>query len=401
MIISGQLLLDPAQAPQPGWVAIDGARIAEVGDGRPPETPRLGGTDRLICPGFVDAHLHLPQIDSIGCEHGDLLTWLEHEILPAEARWADAEIAMRQARSAYCRMLRAGTIAYAGYLTSHTTGPAAVAAVAADCPLRALAGQVLMDREAPASLLGHDLLDPDTLEAANVQWSINPRFAVACSNHLLARAGNLSNAKRWVQTHLAESERECARVRELFPEAPSYTAIYDATGLLHARTLLAHCLHLTDEEWQLVAARNAVVVHCPAANTFLQAGAFDLAAAQFHGVRLGLGSDVAAGPDIAMPRVARAMIEVAKLRAILAGHAIVPTAVEAWNLITRGNAELLGFTDLGRLEPGASASLLVLRPPLPIDQHLIGRLLYNWRDDFIEHRVLEGRTIDPNDLSYT
>ncbi len=140
-----------------------------------------------------------------------------------------------------------------------------------------------------------------------------------------------------------------------------------------------------------------MIVHCPTANTFLRAGVFDLGVARRHGVRLALGSDIAAGPDTAMPRVARAMIEIAKLRALegVGDAAMIPTPGEVWDLITRGNAEALGFDDMGRLEAGASADLLVLRTDLAADRHIVGRLIYNWRDDYIERIVLNGRLIDP------
>ncbi|HSD32277.1 MAG TPA: amidohydrolase family protein, partial [Gemmatimonadales bacterium] len=184
---------------------------------------------------------------------------------------------------------------------------------------------------------------------------------------------------------------------------PHYTAVYDRHGLLGPRTLLAHCLHMDDAQWAVLAERRAVAVHCPAANTFLRAGLFDLDAARRHGVRVALGSDVAAGPDLAMPRVARAMIEVAKVRAMAAaasggggggGPLRVPTPTEAWTMITAGNAEALGFDGMGRLEPGAGADLLVLQAPIPVDEHLAGRLIYTWRDEYVTHAVLNGHLIE-------
>jgi guanine deaminase len=141
-------------------------------------------------------------------------------------------------------------------------------------------------------------------------------------------------------------------------------------------------------------------VHGPTANTFLGSGLFDLDAARSHGVRLALGSDVAAGPDMAMPRVARAMIETAKTRAMAIPDGTdvhIPTPAEAWTLITAGNAEALGFADMGRIEPGAAADLLVLKPGLRVDEHLVGRLIYTWRDEYIDRIVLNGRLIDPRD----
>jgi guanine deaminase len=159
-------------------------------------------------------------------------------------------------------------------------------------------------------------------------------------------------------------------------------------------------VHLDDDQWRLIAERRSVVVHCPTANTFLGSGQFNLDAARTHGVRLALGSDVAAGPDVAMPRVARAMIETAKARAMATPDGTdihIPTPAETWTLITAGNAEALGFDDMGRIQPGAAADLLVLRPGLRVDEHLVGRLIYTWRDEYIETVVLNGQLMDPKD----
>src|SRR5678815_627998 len=117
MILYGRLLIDPHSPPEPGWVGIDGARIAEVEHGRPRERIDAGGEGCLICPGFIDAHLHLPQIDSIGCDGMELLDWLDRVIFPAEMKWKDEKAALRQIESAHARLLRAGTLGYAAYLT--------------------------------------------------------------------------------------------------------------------------------------------------------------------------------------------------------------------------------------------------------------------------------------------
>ncbi len=395
MILQGRLLVDPHLAPPPGWLRIAGGAIAEIGEGDPPERADAGGPDRLITPGFIDAHLHLPQIDSVGCDGLDLLRWLDEVVYPAEGRWADPSFADAQAWSAYRRLIRCGTLGFAGHLTSHRHALVAAVRAGHRLPLRSIVGQVLMDRNAPEPLLGHDLARLARSERGRLDTSVNPRFAVACSEALLERARSRAEGGAFIQTHLAETARECALVRELFPVDPHYTAVYDRHSLLTRRTLLAHGVHLAPEEWSLVARRGAVVVHCPAANTFLASGLFDLGAAREHNVRLALGSDVAAGADLAMPRVARAMIEVAKMRGLRGdGPACVPTPAEAWELITRSNADALGWTTAGRLEVGGDADLLVLRPPVEIDRHLIGRLIYTWRDDLIEHAVLGGRLIE-------
>jgi len=394
MILQGRLLIDPFQEPAEGWVAIDAGRITEIGHGAPPSKPDAGDRDSLICPGFIDAHLHLPQIDSMGCDGLDLIDWLDQIVFPAEMRWADEQVAQQQTISAYQRLVKAGTLGYAAYLTSHFHGYVAVVRAGHGLPLRAIVGQVLMDRNAPPALLGHKLARLASSERGRVTSSVNPRFALSCSDDLLSTAAQRAADGAIIQTHLAESQRECALVRELFPNDVNYTQVYDRHGLLTERTLLAHCVHLDEAQWQLIARRQSVAVHCPTANTFLKSGLFDLEAVREHGVRLALGSDLAAGPDIAMPRVARAMIEVAKSRAMLINpEAHIPSPAEAWSLVTRGNADALGWRDAGRLEIGASADVLILKPPIPRDEHLIGRLLHTWSDDYITHRILAGKML--------
>ena len=89
------------------------------------------------------------------------------------------------------------------------------------------------------------------------------------------------------------------------------------------------------------------------------------------------------------------MIETAKARAMtVRSGGFVPEPADVWDLITRGNAEALGWSDAGRLEVGAAADLLVLNPPIKMDEHLIGRLIYTWRDEYITHRVLDGELFE-------
>jgi guanine deaminase len=397
MILRGLLLNDPYERPRPGWLRIESERLAELGDGQPPEQADrvTGDGTTLIVPGFIDAHLHLSQFDSIGYDGMELMEWLERVIFPAEMRWSDARFAAEQIERAYRQMLRAGTLGYAGFLTSHFHDYIEVVRMGQQWPLRALVGQSLMDRNAPVELLGHTMARIACSARSRVQASISPRFAVACSDALLARAGAMAVGGAFIQTHLAESKQECEMVRQSFPKDEHYTAVYDRHGLLTERTLLAHCVHLSSDEWRLIAKRRAVVVHCPTANTFLQSGTFDLDAAREHQVRLALGSDIAAGPDIAMPRVARAMIETAKVRRMTINPtAYVPSPAEAWRLITTGNAEALGWTDAGRISVGGMADLLLLRLPFEIDDHLIGRLIHTWRDDYVVERIVAGKRLN-------
>ena len=398
MILHGQLMLSTDQPPQRGWIAVESragaGRIVDLQPGDPPQPADLGDGSCLICPGFVDAHLHLPQLDIAGYDGMDLLDWLAKIVYPAESRWANGRIAADQVKRACARMVGSGTLGYAAFLTSHALGVGCVLDQTRALPLRCIIGQTIMDRNGPSDLTTQPPLPVRPVEHSRVTISCNPRFALACSETALQLAANLAGGYAPIQTHLAESKRECEAVAKLFASDPNYTSIYDRVGLLTERSLLAHCVHLTGPEWSLIAKRKAVVVHCPTANTFLQSGVFDLRAALEHNVRLALGSDFAAGPDLSMPRIARAMIDTAKLRAMtLDPAAYVPCPAETWELITRTNALALGWPDAGRIEIGAAADLLVLRVPFEIDAHLIARLIHTWDDNYIAHRIVNGMAV--------
>lgn len=392
MLIRGKLVFDSSKPPEPGWITIEDGRIHQVGTGRTREKAALGDERAIICPGFIDAHMHLPQVGSIGCDGLDLIDWLNTIIFPAEMKWEDEEYAANQIRDGYRRLLHAGTLGFAAFLSSHFHGYQNCVRAGHDLPLRCFVGQAMMDRNAPPQLLDQELTRIARSERSRVTASVNPRFAVSCSDDCLKSAAKKMRDDSIVHTHLAESKRECDMVRELFPDDANYASVYDRHGLLSERTLLAHCVHLSGEEWQLLAKRKCVVVHCPGANTFLQSGLFDLRAAREHAVRLALGSDVAAGPDFSMPRVARAMIDAAKVRRMtLDPKALVPTPAEAWHMISRGNADALGWDDAGRIEVGAAADLLVIRPPFDVDEHFFGRLIYEWSDEWIDATIVAGQ----------
>lgn len=417
MILQGLLLTDPAEVPAPGWIRTDGGVIAEIGAGTPPDKPDAGSPRALLSPAFIDAHLHLPQIDAVGCDGLELLEWLERVVFPAEAWWGRGGAA-RDVRTSLRRLVTQGTSGFAAYLTSHADASAeAVRHLAEGIALprlRFAAGRVAMDRRAPDDLTAEDRRRaalsptpspflPDPPASSRGEISLNPRFAVSCSEELLAETGwaardrGAAGRLPVIQTHLSETAPEVDLVRRLFPDDPHYTGVYDRFGLLTPRTLLAHGVHLAPPEWELIAERRSVIVHCPTANLFLKSGLFDLRAAHEHGVRLALGSDLAGGPDVAMPRVARAMIETAKARELLTGRSQpIPTPAAAWSQITRGNADALGWEHAGRLHVGADADLLVLHLPESwMDEHLVGRLLYNWSSSLIAQRVIRGVPVDP------
>lgn len=399
MLIQGFILsaADPDQrvSLHHGAVRLEGARIAEVGDLA--GTVDLGGPGCVVCPGLIDVHLHLPQFDSIGADGMTLLDWLGRVVFPAEARWEDPAYAGQMTERVVGQLLAHGTTGIAAYATVHHEAALAAMDVLGRSGLRGYVGQVLMDRNAPVQLCRDaDQLIVETASllerkvVGRVEPAVTPRFAISCTGPLLERAGEL--AGRYgavVQTHLAETQRECALIGELF-NGVRYTEVYQRAGLLGPRSILGHGIWLDEQERRILSETGSIIAHCPTANTFLQSGAMDRAGLLAGGIRLGLGSDVAGGPDRSMVRVARAMIETAKGRG-----SVAPTPAEAWWQITAGNADVLGWADGGRIATGRCADLIVFEPDIPWRDapDPLGVLLYAWDDRWLRQVVLEGRVV--------
>lgn len=408
----------------PGRLTIEHARITRIeeDESRVGQSD-LGGEDALIIPGLIDAHVHLPQFDSMGIDGMTLLEWLDRVIFPAECRWADADHAGEMALRAGRSLLSFGTTGICAYATVHHEAARRAIEAIAGLGMRAMVGQVLMDRNAPPELCrdAKGLIeeagalttwardraagDPRRADVDENAWrvehAITPRFAVSCTRELLVGAGSLARALGApVQTHLSEMRAECELVRSLF-DGRSYAGVYQDAGLLGPRSIFAHAVWLEEGEASMLASSGSRVAHCPTANAFLQSGDCPRRWLEGRGVRTLVGSDIAGGTDRSMVRVARAMIEAAKrVRASEsapdASHAI-PTPSEAWWRITGGNADALGWPRAARLMPGAEADLLIVRPDIPWRSSAdpLGTLMYAWDDRWLEQTLVAGCPTSP------
>lgn len=354
-----------------GIVVISGGKITDVGpasellESIAPDIAIENHGAKLIMPGFVDAHIHYPQTGIIASYGAQLIDWLNRYTFPAETKYADPGHAEAGAKFFLDELLRNGTTTAVVYCTSH---PASVEAFFAESERRGtcmIAGKVMMDRNAPDGLTDDvegGFRDSEFLlqrwHANGRQlYAITPRFAITSSEAQLEAAGALVRAypDAYVQTHLAENHREIATVRSLFPEDDSYTAVYARHGLLGPRTLLGHCIHLSDDEVFLLRDSGAVAVFCPTSNLFLGSGLFDRARYLSHGLRISLATDVGGGTSYSMLRTAAEAYKVLQLQ----GQSL--PAFDAFHMITRGNAKVLGLENkIGALEPGYDADIVVL-----------------------------------------
>jgi guanine deaminase len=195
-----------------------------------------------------------------------------------------------------------------------------------------------------------------------IEYAVSPRFAVSCSEKMMRGAAEVA-AKygAYLQTHLAENLEEIEKVRHQFPGAQDYTDVYDQCGLLTERTVLGHCIHLSDREREALAARGARVAHCPTANLFLTSGIMPLDRLRAAGLLIGLGSDVGAGTELNLWQVMRSAIESQKARAMFEADVQIPSPGAVLHLATMGAAEALGKgATIGSFEVGKEADITVM-----------------------------------------
>jgi guanine deaminase len=322
------------------------------------------GREALITPGFVDTHLHAPQLEMIGSYGGHLLEWLNRYTFPTEAKFSDTKHAETIARAFFDELLRNGTLSALIFSTIHSAATDIFFAEAERRGFRGIIGKAMMDRNAPAALLEDAKTSYEESRALLLKWhnrgllryAITPRFAPTSTPKLLERAGDLKREFRdaYVHTHISENLSEVEWVHELFPEA-EYADVYDDYGLLDDRTILAHGVHLSEEELDLLSRRGSRISHCPNSNLFLGSGLFRLHHVLEAGVVVGLGTDIGAGTT---PSMFTAMADAYKVQQV---QSISLSPFELWYLATLGGARALSLEDeTGSLEAGKSADFVVL-----------------------------------------
>jgi guanine deaminase len=346
---------------------VDCGPAADVAPRLPPGTRVVTYANALITAGFVDTHVHYPQLPVIGAGGKPLLEWLSGHTFPAEERYADADYAGRVARVYLQENLRHGITTAAVFCTVHRASVDAFFEAAQALGLRMIAGKVLMDRNAPASLLDTAQRGYDESRALIERWhgtdrlayAITPRFAITSTPAQLEAAGTLKRAfpDAYVQSHLAENRAEVELVARTFPDAASYLDVYARHGLTGPRTIYGHGIYLDEADFRLLHDSGTALAHCPTSNCFLGSGLFALhrAADPRRPVRVGLATDLGGGTSFSMLRTMEAAYEVAQLT----GHPLSPSG--ALYLATRGAARALDLEDrIGSVAPGFEADLAIL-----------------------------------------
>jgi guanine deaminase len=356
-----------------GLLIIEDGVVVETGDASallPQLDAAVSVTDytgKIIVPGFIDCHVHFPQLDIIASHGEQLLDWLNRYAYPVEAAFADEAHAREVAGVFLDELLVNGTTTALVFGTVHPHSADAIFEAAKARGMRLIAGKVLMDINCPAELRDDPVsayADSKTLIERwhgkdRLGYAITPRFALTSSEEQLAAAGRLAAEYPdvWVHTHLAENIAEVEEIAQQFPDSRSYLDVYDRFGLLRERSVFAHCLHMDEIDRQCMAEKGGAVAFCPTSNLFLGSGLFDLHAMRQADVPVGLGSDVGGGTSLSMLKTASEAYKVLHLQ-----DQALPAA-SALYLATLGAAEALYLDDkIGNFEQGMEADFVVLDP---------------------------------------
>ncbi|KAJ5615358.1 hypothetical protein N7537_000472 [Penicillium hordei] len=329
-----------------GWVDINAIEAQGQANGHVSKTRVKIVTaseerNEFFFPGFIDTHIHAPQYPNAGLfGSSTLLDWLETYTFPVESRFGSPPdpktghqtqtdpketplLAQQIYNQVISRTLSNGTTCASYYATNHVPATNALSSLCNARGQRAFIGRACMDNPDFCVDYYRDFSADDSIHATRqtiefiqtldpegklVKPIVTPRFAPSCTRPALQSLGELAasySPPLHIQTHISENIKELALVKELFPEADSYAAVYDKYNLLTPRTILAHAVHLSADERALIRVREAKISHCPASNSALGSGICPVRTLLDEGITVGLGTDVSGGYSPSILEAAR------------------------------------------------------------------------------------------------
>lgn len=385
--------------------------------------------DRLILPGMTDLHLHAPQFAFRGLGMDlELLDWLNTITFPQEAKYADLSYA-KKAYSIFVDDLKHSfTTRACIFATLHRPATELLMDMLEESGLTTMVGKVNMDRNGAPELQekSAQASAQDTrqwLEEIKGRYDhtypiLTPRFTPSCTDELMTELGKIQREYHIpIQSHLSENFGEIAWVKELCPTSRFYGDAYDMFGLFGTKpaaneevsnpasassntcpTIMAHCVHSTDEEIQMIKDQGVYIAHCPESNTDIASGIAPIRRYLDMGLHVGLGTDVAGGFSLSMFRAIADAIQVSKLRWRLMDQTQAPvTLEEAFYMATIGGGSFFG--KVGSFEKGYEFDAMILddsniRHPQEIStRDRLERLVYLSDDRNLVGKYVQGRKV--------
>ncbi|OZG70264.1 guanine deaminase [Hahella sp. CCB-MM4] len=380
-VLRGEILSfmdDPDKSGEQGYVhfhdgilVVEGDKIKAVGPAEDllssvsADTVVLEYQNKLIMPGFIDTHIHYPQVDVLASYGEQLLEWLNNYTFPTERQFSDPQHARETADFFLDELIKAGTTTALVFGTVHPQSVEAFFEASELRNTRMICGKVMMDRHAPDFLCDTAEASYQDSKALIEQWhgrgrqlyAVTPRFAITSSDEQLQKAGQLLKEYPGVfmQTHLSENTDEVDFVQKLFPGACDYLDVYDQNGLLSGRSVFAHGIHLCEREHARLRETESSISFCPTSNLFLGSGLLDLAQLEKEQVTYSMGTDVGGGTSFSMLQTLNEAYKVAQMRQ----YKLSP--LKAFYLATLGGARALKLDHLiGSLQPEREADFIVL-----------------------------------------
>ncbi len=396
----------------PGWVRTEGDRIAEVGAGVPDRHSRTAAERTVdlaggaLMPGMVNAHTHLFQTLFRGqADDKPLLDWLRECIWPAAVH-LDADSAYVAARLGLVENLRGGATSVIDHQYIHVdeTIDEAVAQAASDSGVRFLLARGWADRNYEPRLME----DVDTVlertEAVRARWhgadggrlsvGLAPLIPWGCSDEGMRRT------VEWTRSWDAPTHIHCAETAgevelSLAERSRRHVTWMDDLGVLGPDSQLAHSVWVDEDELDLIAARGALVVHCPVSNMYLASGVAPVPAMRARGITVALASD---GPGSNNRQdMFEAMKAAVLLHKVDTLDAMVLQPEDVLVMACHGGAVAMGRPeDLGSIEPGRLADLVAvdLESPLVAPVHRVASaLVFNVGPRDVRTVMVAGRVL--------
>ncbi|MEA3459744.1 MAG: amidohydrolase, partial [Chloroflexota bacterium] len=410
LILSGGTVItmdDQREIFSEGAVVVKGGSIVAVGPvvdltEKYEAEETLDCTGRVIVPGLVNAHTHVPMSLLRGlADDLRLEVWLHGYMLPVERKFVSPEFCYWGTLLSCAEMIRSGVTCFADMYYYEDE----VAKAAVEAGVRAVCAETLMRSPTPDSASydegldrcrefverweGHELITP----------AVGPHSSYMCPPELLLESARLAREYDVpLLIHLSETKEEVEESRKLNGCGP--VAYVDRYGVLETKAVAAHCVHVSQEEMELMARRGTGVVHNPTSNLKLASGVADVRHMLDLGLKVGLGTDGPASNND------QDMFEEMRLAALLAkGVTGDPTAVPAraaLAMATIGGARALHMEDIiGSIEVGKRADLVVVdldkphvTPKFALSEgNVYAQLVYAAKSTDVCHVLVDGRLL--------
>lgn len=330
--------------------------------------------NKLIIPGMTDLHVHAPQYTFRGLGMDmELLEWLNANTFPEEFKYQDKEYA-HEAYSIFANDLKNSyTTRACVFATIHIEGTVELMDLLENSGVITYVGKVNMDRNVPENICEKDA---ENSEKATLEWLdriegkykrtypiLTPRFTPSCSDELMKRLSVISRERNLrVQSHLSENPSEIQWVLELVSEANNYSeaySLFDMLGCDEIPAIMAHCVYSNEDEQNNLLSHGTYIAHCPESNINVSSGIAPVRKFLDKGIKVGLGSDIAAGSNLSLFHAIELAVQSSKLYWRLVDKNVTPLKFEeVFYLATAGGGNYFG--KVGKFEDGYEFDALVI-----------------------------------------